>query len=360
MKFVLNNLSLSAKNLKYQEEKIKMKKMRFVILYLLIAYLVLTLIPMSFALSIQNEMKMEEALKNAKEPKFVETLSKIDLDYDSENFRLFDEFTNEISVVGQDEFLFCTTMCEMSPDAPVEALKAQLVAANTYYSLLREENAQNEYDIVWNSSMASIYKPKEEIINSWGDKAVEYEEKVNVVIEEVGDKNVIYDSSLACTSYFAVSNGKTEDAKDVWGGEDYPYLVSVASPYDTLSTNYESKVNISKEEIEQIVTTRWPDGRFDFSLDTKDWFTDITYTLGGGVKSIKICGFTITGDEARSAFSLKSTSFEVEANQTGFVFSVKGYGHGVGMSQTGAMYMAFEGADYIEILNWYYPGTTVV
>ena len=42
-----------------------------------------------------------------------------------------------------------------------------------------------------------------------------------------------------------------------------------------------------------------------------------------------------------------------------FAFTTYGYGHGVGMSQTGAMLMAAEGADYIEILEHYFPGTTV-
>ena len=42
-----------------------------------------------------------------------------------------------------------------------------------------------------------------------------------------------------------------------------------------------------------------------------------------------------------------------------FIFTTYGYGHGVGMSQTGAMLMAAEGADYVEILEHYFPGTTV-
>ncbi len=337
----------------------KVKITKFLLMYLVIAYVVLTLIPMSFALSVQNKINEEEAIKNADEPKFIETAAKIDLDYDTQNFRLFDEASETIETVSSEEFLFCTVMCEMSPDAPEEALKAQMVAANTYYSLLREENAENDYDIVWNSSLPSIYKPKEEILNSWGDKAAEYEEKVNVIYDTVKDENVIYDNSLACTSYFAVSNGKTEDAKDVWGGEDYPYLVSVASPYDVLSTNFTSQVLLTADEIKEIMTSTWPEGKYDFSLDYKDWFSDVVYTLGGGIKTIKICGFTITGDEARRAFELRSSSFEVVSSESGFTFMVKGYGHGVGMSQTGAMYMAHEGATYLEILNWYYPGTTV-
>ena len=42
-----------------------------------------------------------------------------------------------------------------------------------------------------------------------------------------------------------------------------------------------------------------------------------------------------------------------------FTFTGSGYGHGVGMSQIGARGQALEGKSAIEILNYYYPGTTV-
>lgn len=42
-----------------------------------------------------------------------------------------------------------------------------------------------------------------------------------------------------------------------------------------------------------------------------------------------------------------------------FRFIGSGYGHGVGMSQIGARGQALEGKSAVEILNYYYPGTTV-
>lgn len=44
---------------------------------------------------------------------------------------------------------------------------------------------------------------------------------------------------------------------------------------------------------------------------------------------------------------------------TDFRFFGSGYGHGVGMSQIGARGQALEGKSAIEILNYYYPGTSV-
>ena len=73
-----------------------------------------------------------------------------------------------------------------------------------------------------------------------------------------------------------------------------------------------------------------------------------------------IGGVEFTGSELRRLFSLRSTDFELSRGDGEFVFTVKGYGHGVGMSQYGANAMAKDGADYKEILEHYYPGTSLV
>ena len=68
-------------------------------------------------------------------------------------------------------------------------------------------------------------------------------------------------------------------------------------------------------------------------------------------------GLSVSGLDMRTAFSLRSADFDLVFHEDKFVFTVRGYGHGVGMSQYGANYMAQQGADYREILSWYYPGT---
>ena len=72
-----------------------------------------------------------------------------------------------------------------------------------------------------------------------------------------------------------------------------------------------------------------------------------------------IGGAAVTGTELRTLFSLRSTAFSLDYTDPGFLFTVTGYGHGVGMSQYGANVMAEEGAGYREILEHYYPGTSL-
>jgi stage II sporulation protein D len=56
---------------------------------------------------------------------------------------------------------------------------------------------------------------------------------------------------------------------------------------------------------------------------------------------------------------LRSTLFEIRSGEDGFTFVGSGHGHGVGMSQWGAEAMARRGASYREILEAFYPGTTL-
>ena len=56
---------------------------------------------------------------------------------------------------------------------------------------------------------------------------------------------------------------------------------------------------------------------------------------------------------------MKSTLYAVQT-ENDIVFNGKGYGHGVGLSQYGAVNMAKEGKGYEEILQFYFPGTTLV
>ena len=56
---------------------------------------------------------------------------------------------------------------------------------------------------------------------------------------------------------------------------------------------------------------------------------------------------------------LFSSAFVVEKTTDGFILHGAGWGHGVGLCQIGAAVMAAKGYTYREILQHYYPGTTL-
>jgi len=58
--------------------------------------------------------------------------------------------------------------------------------------------------------------------------------------------------------------------------------------------------------------------------------------------------------------SLKSSCFIVEKDETGFLLKGAGWGHGVGMCQSGAVAQALSGINFEEILNHYYQKAEIM
>ena len=192
----------------------------------------------------------------------------------------------------------------------------------------------------------------------WGENYQEYREIIKSALKATENEVLCFEDTIACCSYYAISDGVTENAEEVWQ-LSYPYLIPVASPYDILSPYFETKTYFTPEEVKELLINNYPNAKFDFTIPYERWFSEITYTTSSSVKSVNICGFSVTGKEVRNIFSLRSTTFDIIYDGESFLFKTKGYGHGVGMSQTGASYMAQSGSDYREILAYYYPGTTL-
>jgi len=87
--------------------------------------------------------------------------------------------------------------------------------------------------------------------------------------------------------------------------------------------------------------------------------TKATTTTTKATTTTKPTTTTTTKPVTTTTTTQKTTETNKPSADGTFVFKVYGYGHGVGMSQRGAMTMADNGKTYTEILNHYYPGTTV-
>ena len=57
--------------------------------------------------------------------------------------------------------------------------------------------------------------------------------------------------------------------------------------------------------------------------------------------------------------AVRSTLFTVKREGRTFIFEGRGFGHGVGLCQAGALAQIRAGAKLAEILQRYYPGTTL-
>lgn len=166
-----------------------------------------------------------------------------------------------------------------------------------------------------------------------------------------------YDNMPVQAAYFAVSNGQTRDAAELWGEDSYPYLKSVSDRGDILSRDYQSVKTVSKNEFCAIAAPL-----FSEEVSGEDIWRNLefVYDEAGYVINVRyqesICG----GETFRYAFGLSSAGFDVKWQNDEVIFTVKGVGHGFGMSQYGANRKALEGDLFDEILQYYFFQTELV
>ena len=281
---------------------------------------------------------------------------------DAQSFKILDNATGDVLQVSDRDFCIGALAAEMPASFEEEALKAQCTALYTFFC--KKRDAQREKtdsnlkgaDFSCNSEKKEVYIPKETLQSLWKDNFETAYKKLENAVNAVFSQVIRYDGELITAAYCAISGGITEKRKNALS-EDQPYLQSVASPWDALCNEYLSTVTLTNEEVKTIIEDTWND--ITLGDSSQEWFTDLKTTDAGTVSSVKVGGKEVTGQEIRDAFSLRSSNFEVLYTLDEFVFTVRGYGHGAGLSQYGANEMAKQGADYQEILAWYYPGTTI-
>ena len=249
-----------------------------------------------------------------------------------------------------DEYLLGVLLAEMPVGFDEEAFKAQAVAARTFtlHSILVASNHEPAA-ICTEATCCQGYIAPLRYIQQGGTAS--HMERMRSVLKKTAGQVLYYDGNLILATYFSCSGGNTEEALAVWG-QDYPYLKSVESPGEENAECFSDRKHFSPEEFSEAL---------GIPLDgvPGSWFGVITYTAGGGVKTIDICGTTFQGTELRKKLGLRSTVFTLSASEEEIVVYTRGYGHRVGLSQYGAEAMALRGKDYQYILFHYYPGTTL-
>lgn len=266
-----------------------------------------------------------------------------------------------IVTIDIDDYLYGVVPFEMSDSFPIEALKAQAVAARTYALARRAANSNRAYDVV-DTTADQVFRG----LNP------EYENAIKAVDDTRYVAGMYNDTYATC--YFSASNGGITALPDqIWGYEgDYGYLDMRDDPYDLANQNsvvktllipseparLDSGILSRLGEFSRIMNVEPIEPKFDGShMFTKLRFTMETTTSGDE----KIVDLDFYND-LKPNFGLKINSADCEVasvvpREDGFAIESRRFGHGVGMSQRGAQQMAGkEGMDALSILQFYYPG----
>ena len=320
-----------------------------------------------------------------------------------------------VNILDLDDYLKGVVPHEMSNSWPIEALKAQAVAARSYTLSLGTKHNSTHFDICDNTHCQAYSGLT--LAGSNSDAAV----------DQTAGQVALYNGKVASTYYYSSNGGASESVSVVWGSNQasYPYLVGKEDPYedsinvnngytrtissDTLVTklkdlgyndvgtsivsvaivsltdagnprqvtftdNNGRKFTVNTRYVKDMVGLR----SFCYGLETSASGVSVNgghpediaglYVIDGAGNVGPVAGdvYVLTGSgtvrleqsDAETAGGLRNLGSSTGNNGI-FTFVGRGWGHNVGMSQWGAYAMANLDKTYLEILQFYYTGITV-
>ncbi len=254
--------------------------------------------------------------------------------------------TNSTFEINMEDYLVGVLAGEMPVSYEKEALKAQAVASRSY-AYYKSLHRKNSYDLTTDNK-TQVYINDSDLKIKWGSNYDNNISKIKSAIKETTGEIVTYDGKVISAYYFSMSNGMTENSKDVFN-ENKPYLVSVSSLETNGLKNFTKSKSFTQNDFCKLL-----------SIEKCDYIkvNSIIYNNTHHVSNITINNKLFKGTEFRKLLNLYSTDFTVLIKDK-IEISCNGHGHDVGMSQYGANLMAKEGYSYKEILKHYYTGVNI-
>ena len=325
--------------------------------------------------------------------------------------RLVTNGLTAVNLVPLEDYLISVVPSEMPSSWPLQALKAQAVAARTY-ALSNVSSPRNPAFQLVDTVMSQVYRGVE----------AETESTTRAVRETAGVR-AKFNGRYINAVYFSSSGGRTENSENVWL-EAVPYLRSVPERHESGYRQWYR--NFSMDQLSQLMaphgigsvtglsyTAAYPSGRiielsFIGTSGKRTYSGDSIRTAfssapGGSLESNN---FTVSGasrttsqlsasHEAPSHFNSITSYGEIISKPVHYISGLfgsenilnpspsipgilqqispaystssstiqitgRGWGHGVGMSQFGARGMAEAGYSFEQILKHYYTGIELV
>ena len=263
---------------------------------------------------------------------------------DDENKKIMVNLHLNDDVISMDlnQYLIGVVGSEMPASFYDEALKAQVLVSKTFALNYLENNTVEINDKL--QGYISDYELKEK----WKDKYDYYYAKISKIVESLDGKVIKYNGNIIKSYYYALSNGKSEDVKEVFN-EELPYIDIVDSSFDCNVNKFKYKISMTKIN-------------FCYLLKIECDEIEISNVIrdeSNRIKSIEINNKKFSGIDLRKILSLRSTDFEIEEKNEEVEITTRGYGHGVGMSQYGANYLASINYSYEDIIKYYYKNVYI-
>lgn len=240
---------------------------------------------------------------------------------------------------------------EISSSWPIEAIKAQAVAARTY--------AMHQIESARKAQTLRPYDITSTVADQVYDGAHQEDDRSEKAVAATRGEFLLRNGSIFSAFYHSCCGGHTEHAHNVWPGEEGPptiddmyctrspkllwsFKIPIRQFIDMLK-----KGGVSLNTVGSIATAPFGDSDRNDVVLIED---------NDGMKTIRAADLRrVIGYQ-----QIKSTWFTAKLLNGAIAFEGRGYGHGVGLCQWGAKGMALAGINYRDILSFYYPDAEVV
>lgn len=281
-----------------------------------------------------------------------------------------------VNTVYLETYLYGVVGNEMDNAWPLEALKAQAVAARTYAYM--DMTGSGTYDIgdTTNDQVYKGYRASDDVVMR--------------AVNETAGMILTYNGQPFVTYYAASNGGETDTPAHIWSDRVSPgcYVVK-EDPYDVANPDslvshiyFTNKGSTNKSGVETLIKNKIAaqygvsagsvsiTGYTDVSLTNPKYSGSINYqtavisgtaSIGGSYTTFSVSASIMNELKDAGAITEDLRMARVSNSGNGIIYlDYCRYGHGIGMSQRGAQYMARDlGWGYQNILSFYYVGAQI-
>ena len=239
---------------------------------------------------------------------------------------------------------------EMHGSWPVEALKAQAVAARTYaYERLQKSALSRNANLYHLES-----SEKDQVSGTFFDVT---ENTIKAAAETQGEVLVGPSGRISPAFFHSKCGGKTMRPDQVWGGVEEGYRsVTCTFCQKTGLKDWNKKLQPKKlsHMLDQVLRRYYADGLKGADLKVlPDSLENSEVRIYSGDQLHIVKKSYLRNMAGRDL--LPSNNFIMSMKNNEIRVQGQGYGHGVGLCQLGALELAKRGYDYRQILSFYFP-----
>ncbi len=256
-----------------------------------------------------------------------------------------------VNLVPMEAYLTTLLAKEMNGTWPVEALKAQAVAARTYaYDRIKRGVGEEREDKLYHIESSE----KDQVSGTYFDIT---KNTLQAAKETHGEILTGPSGKITPAFFHSKCGGKTFRPDQVWGGVEEGYRsVNCTFCQRTGMKDWEYQLNGDKltSMVDRVLRRHYSDeiqGSSIRLMPDSVHNSELRLYVGDRLHIIKKSYLrNLAGREL-----LPSNNFTMQKRNNQFLVNGQGYGHGVGLCQLGALELAKRGYDYRQILSFYFP-----